>query len=87
MHELIAYLSPRAYGCDPQDYSCAPQGAVKVLGLLLRAKGAVLVQLLRGQQFQGGADQGGGVGIWVFGRNGHNRLCRIALRVAQIHQG
>jgi len=26
MHELIAYLSPRAYGCDPQDYSCAPQG-------------------------------------------------------------
>jgi hypothetical protein len=26
MHELIAYLSPRAYGYDPQDYSCAPQG-------------------------------------------------------------
>ena len=26
MHELIAYLSPRAYGCDPQDYSSAPQG-------------------------------------------------------------
>ena len=26
MHELIAYLSPRAYGCDPQDYRCAPQG-------------------------------------------------------------
>jgi hypothetical protein len=33
-----------------------PQGAVKVLRLLLRAKGALRVHLLRGQQFQGGAD-------------------------------